>query len=40
MELDLELENYSLQDLLKLFKLKNNFGINDLKTTCIQIRVV
>ena len=33
MELDLDLENYSLQELLNLFKLKNNFSINDLKIT-------
>ena len=33
LELDLDLENYSLQELLNLFKLKNNFSINDLKIT-------
>lgn len=33
LELDLDLENYSLQELLNLFKLKNNFTINDLKIT-------
>lgn len=31
MEVDLNLENYNLQDLLNLFELSNNFNINDLK---------
>ena len=32
MEVDLNLENYNLQDLLNLFELSNNFNINDLKS--------
>ena len=32
MEVDLNLENYNLQDLLNLFELPNNFNINDLKS--------
>ena len=31
MDIDLNLDNYELQDLLTLFKLENNFNINDLK---------
>ena len=33
MEIDLNLDNYNLAELLNLFKLKNNFNIDDLKTT-------